>query len=88
MCRLMDQNIVGGQLLTVASTVMCEGKPVVLHPSQITPHTDFTGIHNSATTTQGSSTIIVEGRPVVYVGAGATCGHSIATGSLTVFVSP
>jgi len=42
--------------------------------------------HDAATTTSGSPTVFAEGVPVLRVGSGNSCGHSIVEGSGDVFV--
>jgi uncharacterized Zn-binding protein involved in type VI secretion len=83
-CRVGDKNQTGGELLTGASSVTINGKPVALHPSDISPHAPWGPPHpphDAAKTTEGSATIMVEGKPVVLMGAGNTCGHSIIEAS-------
>lgn len=87
--RLNDQNNAGGQIMRGAKTVVCNGIPVGLHVSQITPHSPFGRPHpphRAAVTTEGSPTVFCEGDPVLRVGSGNTCGHKIAQGSENVFV--
>lgn len=92
LCRVGDNNSGGGQLLTGALTVICNGLQVATHPSQITPHQPFAPPpahvpHAQAVTTMGSATVFCEGLPVVYVGAGNSCGmHTMIGGSLDVDV--
>jgi uncharacterized Zn-binding protein involved in type VI secretion len=67
-----------------ASTVIANGIKVGLHVSQITPHApwgDPHPPHNAAVTTSGSPTVFAEGVPVLRVGSGNSCGHSIVQGS-------
>jgi len=82
--RKGDQNQVGGAIMRGASSVIANGIPVGLHVSQITPHAPW-GIphppHAAASTTSGSPTVFAEGSPVLKVGSGNTCGHSIVQGS-------
>jgi uncharacterized Zn-binding protein involved in type VI secretion len=82
--RKGDQNQVGGAIMRGAATVIANGIPVGLHVSQITPHApwgDPHPPHDAATTTSGSPTVFAEGSPVLKVGSGNSCGHSIAQGS-------
>jgi uncharacterized Zn-binding protein involved in type VI secretion len=86
--RKGDQNNAGGAIMRGAGTVFANGIPVGLHVSQITPHSPFGKPHpphNAAKTTQGSPTVFAEGAPVLRVGSGNTCGHSIAQGSSNVY---
>lgn len=87
--RLGDTNQPGGKIMRGANTVFANGIPVGLHVSQITPHAPWGRRHpphNAATTTQGSPSVFCEGVPVLRVGSGNSCGHSIVQGSPDVFV--
>lgn len=82
--RMGDQNTTGGKIIRGAGTVFCNGLAVGLHVSGITPHAPFGKPHPphaSANTTEGSPSVICEGVPVLRVGSGNTCGHSIVEGS-------
>jgi uncharacterized Zn-binding protein involved in type VI secretion len=83
--RKGDTNQEGGAIIRGASNVYCNGKPVGLHVSSITPH-KRKGKHINAVTTSASPTVICEGSPVLKVGSGNSCGHSIVQGSDNVFV--
>lgn len=82
--RKGDQNSAGGKIVRGAGTVFANSIAVGLHVSDITPH--GSGPHASAKTTEGSPTVFAEGVPVLRVGSGNTCGHSISQGSDNVFV--
>jgi len=72
-----------------ASTVFANGIKVGLHVSKITPHApwgDPHPPHDAAVTTDGSPTVFAEGVPVLRVGSGNSCGHSIVQGSPDIFV--
>lgn len=88
--RVGDANQEGGTIIRGASTVFANGIQVGLHVSQITPHAPWSRRghppHKAATTTEGSPTVFCEGSPVLRVGSGNSCGHSIVQGSLDVFV--
>lgn len=87
--RKGDTNQVGGAIMRGASSVVCNGIPVGLHVSQITPHAPWGRPHpphDAAKTTEGSPTVFCEGVPVLRVGSGNTCGHSIVKGSPNVYV--
>jgi uncharacterized Zn-binding protein involved in type VI secretion len=74
----------GGKIIRGAATVFCNGIPVGLHVSPITPH--GIGKHACAVTTDGSPTVFCEGVQVLRIGSGNDCGHPIAQGSGDVFV--
>ena len=70
-------------------TVFANGIKVGLHVSTMTPHSPWGRSHpphRAATTTSGSPTVFCEGSPVLRVGSGNSCGHSIVQGSPDVFV--
>lgn len=74
----------GGKIVRGASTVFANGRPVGLHVSDITPH--GSGKHKTSKTNQGSPTVFADGVPVLRVGSGTSCGHSVTQGSDNVFV--
>ena len=83
--RVGDTNQAGGRIVRGASTVFANGIKVWLHESPISPHPKGNQ-HNAAKTTQGSPTVFCEGVPVLRVGSGNSCGHSITKGSPDIFV--
>lgn len=87
--RRGDANQTGGKILRGAGTVFCNGIAVGLHVSTISAHAPFGTPHpphRAPSTTQGSPTVFCEGAPVLRVGSGNTCGHSIVQGSDNTFV--
>lgn len=87
--RKGDTNQVGGAIMRGAGTVFANGVPVGLHVSQMTPHAPWGRPHpphDAAMTTSGSPTVFAEGVPVLKVGSGNSCGHSIVQGSPNVNV--
>lgn len=82
--RVGDTNQTGGAIIRGAGTVIANGIKVGLHVSPITPHAPWGRPHpphNNASTTDGSPTVFAEGVPVLRIGSGNTCGHSIVQGS-------
>ena len=82
--RVGDGNQAGGKIQNGAGTVYANGLKVGLHSSSISPHAPWGKPHPphaSAKTTSGSSTVYAEGKPVLKVGSGNSCGHSITQGS-------
>jgi len=83
--RQGDNTTTGGKIMRGASSVFANGLPVGLHVSQITPHEPWGRKshppHRSATTQEGSPTVFCEGLPVLRVGSGISCGHTIVQGS-------
>ena len=87
--RKGDKNQVGGAIMRGASTVIANGIPVGLHVSQISSHAPWGNPHpphRAASTTTGSPTVFAEGVPVLRIGSGNSCGHSIVQGSPDVHV--
>ena len=84
--RLGDKNQAGGAIMRGASSVVCNGIPVGLHVSQITPHPTGS-LHAKAVTTTASPDVVCEGSPVLRITSGNSCGHSIVQGSGNVVVS-
>jgi uncharacterized Zn-binding protein involved in type VI secretion len=81
--RVNDANSAGGKIVRGSSTVFCNGRPVGLHVSDITPHSPKPNKqpHHAAKTTDGSPTVFCDGVPVLRVGSGNSCGHKIIEGS-------
>lgn len=87
--RKGDANQTGGQIIRGADTVYANGIKVGLHVSPITPHAPWGKPHpphDAPTTTEGSPTVFAEGCPVLRIGSGNTCGHSIVQGSENIYV--
>lgn len=86
--RKGDKNQEGGAILRGASEVICNGIPVGMHVSPISPHRPSRKHkHKKAVTTSASPDVICEGSPVLRVTSGNSCGHSIVQGSEDVIVS-
>ena len=88
--RVTDINVAGGIATLGAGTVKCEGQPVMLPGSPVTPHPPC-GLpgqqpHCEAKVTGGSSTVKCEGKPVVHSLDIDTCGHKRQTFAATVKV--
>ena len=82
--RKGDKNSAGGELLRGAASVTCDGIPVALHVSRVSPHAPYGKPHPphaSSVTTSASPTVFCEGLPVVRVGSSTSCGHKIVGGS-------
>ena len=87
--RKGDANQTGGQIIRGADTVYANGIRVGLHVSVITPHAPWGPPHpphDAPTTTEGSPTVFAEYCPVLRIGSGNTCGHSIVEGSPNIYV--
>ena len=83
--RKDDTTVGKGMVVTVASTVFANGIAVGIHTSDIAKHPGG-GKHNASKTTEGSPTVFADGKPVLRVGSGSTCGHKVNQGSPDVFV--
>ena len=86
---LGDYNQTFGAIMRGAGTVLSEYRPVGLHVSTMTPHAPWGPPHPPhavAVTTDGSFTVLCEGSPVLKIGSGNSCGHSIISGCPTVWV--
>ena len=87
--RLGDINNAGGAIIgPSASTVLTNGVPTSLIGDRVSAHAPCPRVpsHCAAVVVGGSGTVLAEGRPVVYVGASDSCGHTRSTGSPTVLV--
>lgn len=87
--RKGDKNQAGGAIIRGAGTVFANGINVGLHVSVMTSHRPWGHSHPphaAAKTTSGSPTVFCEGVPVLRVGSGNSCGHSIVQGSPDIFV--
>lgn len=86
--RVGDTDQPGGAIIRGAGTVFANGIKVGLHVSPITPHAPWGSPHpphHNAVTTDGSPTVFAEGDPVLRIGSGNSCGHSIVQGSPDVY---
>lgn len=82
--RVGDATEAGGTLMTGAEGVFINGIPVALHVCQVTPHAPWGRPHpphHVSRTTDGSPSVFAEGKPVVRIGSGTTCGHKVIGGS-------
>ena len=87
--RLGDPNTAGGVIMTADFTVRADGRPVAVAASSVSPHPccgakGCPPTHCHAKTTFSNSTVRANGKPITTTGSYDTCGHSRATGSLTV----
>lgn len=77
--RVGDINVVGGAVLSGASTVKSEGSPIAFPNMPVAPHPPCGApgqqAHCTAKTTGGSSTVKCEGQPVLHANDIDDCGH-------------
>ncbi len=73
----------GGALIKSQSTVLANGKEVIVHGDSVTGHGP--GVHAGPTMIAGSKNVEIGGIAVCNAGDAATCGHT-ASGSSTVTV--
>lgn len=69
----------GGKIIASATKMTVNGKPVALLLDKVADH--GSGPHNSAALVTGSPKLTCEGKRVVRVGDGASCGHTVTAGS-------
>jgi uncharacterized Zn-binding protein involved in type VI secretion len=84
-----DSNSAGGVVSGGAASVRVNGKPVTLEGNPVSSHAPWGRPHpphDHATTTDASPTVFADGEPVLRIGSGTSCGHSIAEGSGDIFV--
>lgn len=89
--RRGDANTAGGVAQGGASSVLVNGRPIMVPGQSVTPHPccgrkGCPRIHCHATTAGGSGTVFAEGKPVIFTGNADTCGHPRAGGSGDVIV--
>ena len=89
--RIGDVNSAGGAAVgSGASSVIINGRAACTPGTSVTPHpccgAPGCGIHCAAVTTLGATSVIAEGKPIIYVGSPDTCGHSRANGSTDVII--
>ena len=83
--RIGDRNSGGGAILQGAASVIVNGITIGTHVSAISGHGKK--IHAGPVTTSGSPDVFAEGKPVLRITSGCSCGHPIAQGSPDVNVS-
>lgn len=81
-CRDAD-DAAEGALIKSQSTVFANGKNVIVHDDNVTPHGDSP--HDAPTMIAGSNDVFIGGIAVCNAGDLATCNHA-ASGSITVSV--
>lgn len=89
--RIGDPNSAGGAAIGAgASSVLINGRPACTPGTKVTPHpccgAPGCAKHCAASVTRGSTSVLVEGKGLVYVGVPDSCGHSRAVGSSDVII--
>lgn len=89
--RIGDPNSAGGLAVGAgAPSVVINGRSACTPGTRVTPHpccgAPGCGKHCVARTTIGSTSVTVEGKPLIYVGSSDSCGHARALGSQDVIV--
>jgi uncharacterized Zn-binding protein involved in type VI secretion len=83
--RQGDANSAGGIALNGDASVRVNGRPVMVNSRTVTPHPPGgrpgQNAHLTAKTAGGTSSVRVQGIPLVYTGCKDTCGHPRAGGS-------
>ena len=89
--RQGDTNSAGGVARGGAKTVKINGRNAAQPGMSVTPHPccpkKRCGKHCRASTTGGSSTVFVEGKPLITTSDRDSCGHGRSTGSNDVNVA-
>jgi uncharacterized Zn-binding protein involved in type VI secretion len=88
--RVGDQNSAGGVILTGDDTVLINGRAVAVRGASVSPHAPCgrpgQNIHCNAKTQANTSTVLVNGIPLIFTDDIDTCGHARAGGSPDVTV--
>lgn len=89
--RIGDPNSAGGLAVGVgASSVKINGRSACIPATSVTKH-PCCGLpgcakHCIAVTTIGSKKVLVEGKPLIFVGSPDSCGHARSLGSQNVII--
>jgi uncharacterized Zn-binding protein involved in type VI secretion len=88
--RVGDRNSAGGVILTGDDTVLINGRAVAVRGASVSPHAPCgrpgQNIHCNAKTQANTSTVLVNGIPLIFTDDIDTCGHARAGGSPDVTV--
>lgn len=89
--RVGDQNTAGGVILEGDNTVLINGRAVAIQGASVSPHPccgrrGCPPTHCNAKTQANSSTVLVNGKPLIFTDDNDTCGHPRAGGSPDVMV--
>lgn len=88
--RQGDANKMGGlAMFPVSTSVTVNGRPVALMGTNVTSHppcNPYNPQHCAATIPMGSFKVLIEGKPVAYVGTADSCGCPRLLGSFDVEV--
>ena len=89
--RVGDRNNVGGVILNGDNTVLVNGRAIAVQGASISPHPccgakGCPPIHCSAKTQANTSTVLVNGLPLILTNDNDTCSHTRAGGSPDVIV--
>lgn len=89
--RQNDPDTSNGQIISgISDDVIINGQPAALMDSTDSDHAPYGPPHPphaAATVVSASSTVIVNGKGLAYVGSQLSCGHSISSGSPDVDVA-
>jgi uncharacterized Zn-binding protein involved in type VI secretion len=89
--RVGDRNSAGGVITTGDNTVLINGRAVAVQGSSVSPHPccgrrGCPPTHCNAKTQATTSTVFVNGKPVIFTDDKDTCGHPRVSGSADVIV--
>jgi uncharacterized Zn-binding protein involved in type VI secretion len=83
--RQGDKNTTGGAVISgVESSVLINGRAAAVIGSVIEAHAPWGPPHPphaAATITTGVATVLVNGKPIAFVGSNNSCGHVMIEGS-------
>lgn len=82
--RQGDTDTGGGVMQSGTPSVLVNGKQCGVTGKAVSGH--GRGPHSAPSVQQGSSSVFAEGKPVTYVGATDSCGHTRSQGSPDVYV--
>ena len=89
--RVGDRNSAGGVITNGDNTVLVNGRAVAIQGSSVSPHPccgrrGCPPTHCNAKTQATTSTVFVNGKPVIFTDDKDTCGHPRVSGSADVIV--
>lgn len=89
--RVGDRNSAGGVIINGDNTVLINGRAVAVQGSSVSPHPccgqrGCPPTHCNAKTQATISTVLVNGKPVIFTDDKDTCGHARVSGSPDVIV--
>jgi uncharacterized Zn-binding protein involved in type VI secretion len=89
--RVGDRNSAGGVITNGDNTVLVNGRAVAIQGSSVSPHPccgrrGCPPTHCNAKTQASTTTVFVNGKPIIFTDDKDTCGHPRVSGSADVSV--